>query len=254
MSVLISRHGAVQRLTMDRPSHHNALDENLVADIARAVSAADADPSIRALVLTGGERAFCAGADLNLVQQMIRGSHDGPSPFAPAFDALTACRTPVVAAVRGLALGGGTELVLASDTAVAGTRAQFGLPEVQLGLIPGAGGTQRLHLAVGTVRARHLLLTGSVVDAAWAERSGLVAEVVPDEDVLARAHAIADRIAANSPTAVRRASNALSAGLAPGLAVGLAAEAQAFRRALGDPDATEGVTAFSERRAPHFGS
>lgn len=254
MSVATTRHGAVVQITMSRPGSHNALDEALVNGLAGAIRAVDADPGTRAVVLTGGDRVFCAGADLDLVRGLLRTPSSGPGAFAPVFDALATSGTPVVAAVCGVALGGGTELVLACDTAIAGRGARFGLPEVTLGLIPGAGGTQRLRQAIGTVRARHLLLTGEVVDAAWALHAGLVTEMVDDDEVLARAHAVAARIARNSADAVRWARRAFAAGLAAELDTGLAAEARAFEHALAGPDAVEGLAAFAQRRPAGFGA
>jgi enoyl-CoA hydratase len=247
------RDGQVVVITLDRPRAHNALNDAVMTQLTRALQEADSDPGVRALVLTGSDRAFCAGADITQIDRIQPEEVAARDGFArEPFGTLATLRTPVVAAVRGLALGGGCELVLACDIAVAGESARFGLPEVTLGVIPGAGGTQRLVHAVGKARAMRMLLTGEPVTAREAYDWGLVSDLVPDDEALDRATAIAERIAANSPRAVQLAHDAARAAHDLPLHQGLAHERRNFFLALGSDDQREGVAAFLEKRQPHF--
>ncbi|MCO7218543.1 enoyl-CoA hydratase-related protein [Klenkia sp. PcliD-1-E] len=246
------QHGAVAILTLDRPAAHNALSAELVQQLTEHLSAESDDDTVGAVVLTGSATAFCVGADISEIPRMLGAAATDPLPFDRLFDAITTSPKPVVAAVRGLALGGGCELLLACDTAVAGTGAQFGLPEVRLGVIPGAGGTQRLVHAIGKAKAMRLLLTGAPVDAGYAYDAGLVAELVPDDEVLSRAVELAEQIAANAPRAVALAADAARAAHDTPLRQGIAHERRNFLLALATSDAQEGVAAFTERRRPTF--
>ncbi|MCL2781062.1 MAG: enoyl-CoA hydratase-related protein [Actinomycetia bacterium] len=250
--VTVARHGAAALLTLSRPEAFNALSRELCAQLADRLDEAAADASVRAVVITGSARAFCAGADLTEVPAMIGAAVTDALPFDRVFQTLADFPKPTIAAVRGIALGGGCELVLACDTAVAGRSARFGLPEVTLGVIPGAGGTQRLVRAIGKAKAMRLMLTGDPVDAAWACAAGLVAEVVDDELVIERALALAERIAGNAPRAVLAAADAARRAHELPLAQGLAVERRNFLLALSTADAREGLSAFAARRKPEF--
>ena len=245
--------GPVAVLTLDRPKALNALNGALMEQLAAALEAADADPQVRAVVIAGSERAFCAGADISgldavSVDEMLASQGFGRR----LFDALTSYRKPLIAAVRGLALGGGCEIALACDIVIAGESARFGVPEVTLGLIPGAGGTQRLVHAIGKSKAMRLLLTGEPMSATDACTAGLVAEVVPDDNCLAAAIKIAERIARNAPLAVQMAKDAARATYDTTLAQGLAHERRNFFLLFNTDDMREGVSAFIEKRRPIF--
>ncbi|UIK87895.1 enoyl-CoA hydratase/isomerase family protein [Arthrobacter polaris] len=254
MSELVTREqrGAVALLTLNRPEALNALGADLVARLTDRLADAGADPAVRAVVITGSDKAFCAGADITEVPEMIGAMPTAVLPFDRLFAILSSLPKPTIAAVRGLALGGGCELVLACDIAVAGRSARFGVPEVKLGVIPGAGGTQRLVHAVGKAKAMRMLLTGSPVDAAWANAAGLVADVVDDSEVLNLALDIAAQIALNAPLAVALAADSARTAHEAPLHQSLNHERRNFLLALGTTDAQEGIAAFTERRTPHF--
>lgn len=250
--VRVEDRGAVRVLTLDRPKALNALSQELVGQLTQRLLEAEADAGVRAIVLTGSDRAFCAGADITQIPLMQQAAPLDRMPFDGLFTTLARLNTPTIAAVRGLALGGGCELTLACDTAIAGESAQFGVPEVKLGVLPGAGGTQRLVHALGKAKAMRMLLSGSPVNADWAERAGLVAEVVPDAEVVDAAVALAEEIAACAPLAVRLAADAARHADEVGLSQGLDVERRNFLLLLGTEDATEGISAFQERRAADF--
>lgn len=244
--------GAVAVLTLDRPKALNALSPELVAQLLERLRDAEQDDEVRAVVLTGSARAFCAGADISQIDTMRGISPTAELPADQLFAVLESFGKPVIAAVRGIAFGGGCELVLACDTVVAGRSARFGVPEVTLGVIPGAGGTQRLVHAVGKAKAMRMLLTGRPVDADWAYQAGLVADVVEDDAVLDRALEIAGQIAGNAPRAVILAADSARRADEMPLRQALAHERRDFLLALNTSDAAEGVAAFTERRTPHF--
>jgi enoyl-CoA hydratase len=240
----------VALVTLDRPEALNALSFGLLAELVAALEALDADIGVRAIVLTGaGERAFAAGAD---VKEMARAS---PESLADGggfghWDELRAIRKPVIAAVRGFALGGGCELAMACDLVVAGDDARFGQPEIGLGVMPGAGGTQRLTRAIGKARAMEMILTGRSIDAREAERLGLVTRVVPAEATLEAALALAAEIAAMPPVAVAAAKRAVNEAFESSLTDGLADERRAFFDLFATRDQKEGMAAFVEKRTP----
>lgn len=245
--------GSVAILTLNRPKALNALNGRLMEQLASALEAADANPQVRAVIIAGSERAFCAGADITELSTVTVSETLAPQGFGRRlFDVLTGYRKPLIAAVRGLALGGGCEIALACDIVIAGASARFGVPEVTLGVIPGAGGTQRLVYAIGKSKAMRLLLTGEPMSAADACTAGLVAEVVPDADCLSTAIGIAERIARNAPLAVQMAKDAARAAYATTLAQGLAHERRNFFLLFNTEDMREGVKAFIERRPPSF--
>ncbi|MEO7446776.1 MAG: enoyl-CoA hydratase-related protein [Humibacillus sp.] len=250
--VTVERHGAAAVLTLDRPTALNALSRDLVTQLADRLEEAAADESVRVVVLTGSAKAFCAGADIAEIEHMVGASPLDRMPFDRLFETVATLPVPTIAAVRGLAFGGGCELVLACDTAVAGRSARFAVPEVKLGVIPGAGGTQRLVHAIGKAKAMRMLLTGSPVDAQWAYEAGLVADLVDDDAVLARALEIAAQITPNAPRAVAYAADAARHAPEASLQQGLAHERRNFLLALSTDDAREGVAAFTDRREPTF--
>ncbi|NGP07786.1 enoyl-CoA hydratase/isomerase family protein [Rhodococcus sp. 14C212] len=256
MSVLdIDYAGAVTTLTINRPEAFNALNTDVLHALRDAVTAAAADPAVRAVVLTGsGEKAFSAGADLKELAGMGPDrARDVMSSGQQIFRALETASVPVIAAVNGLALGGGFELILAATFPVLSTKASLGLPESGLGLIPGYGGTQRLPRAVGQRVAAHLMLTGSRLDADRAYALGLtpIPPVTP-EALLPTAREIAEKIAAQGPHAVHAILQALEVGRDAPLDAGLAIETGLAALAVAGAESTEGISAFLERRPAKF--
>jgi len=240
----------VALVTLDRPEALNALSFDLLDELVEALESLDADPSCRAIVITGaGQRAFAAGADIRELAPQTFASLTAGGRFA-TWDRLAAVGVPLIAAVRGFALGGGCELAMACDMIVAAEDAAFGQPEILLGVMPGAGGTQRLTRAIGKARAMELILTGRTMSAREAEASGLVTSVVPAPATVEAALELAGRIAAMPPLAVRAAKAAVLAADEASLAEGLAREREAFFRLFDTADQTEGMAAFTEKRPP----
>jgi enoyl-CoA hydratase len=240
----------VALVTLDRPEALNALSFDLLDALAGALESLDADPAVRAVVITGaGTHAFAAGADIReLAPQTSATLRDGGRFLA--WDRLAAVGLPLIAAVRGVALGGGCELAMACDMIVAADDASFGQPEIRLGVMPGAGGTQRLTRAIGKAKAMELILTGRSIGAIEAEALGLVTAVVPAEATVDAALELAARIAALPPVAVRAAVAAVRDADRRGLADGLARERDAFFRLFDTHDQAEGMAAFVEKRPP----
>jgi enoyl-CoA hydratase len=241
-------------LTMNRPKALNALNSRTLAELDQVLQAEARDPAVRALVVTGaGEKAFVAGAD---IAEMSAMSPVQARTFAElgqrAFSRLEALPIPTIAAVNGFALGGGGELALACDLVYASERARFGQPEVNLGLLPSWGGTQRLARRVGAMRALEIVLTGEMVDAARAKEMGLCLEVLAPDALLPHAKAKAKVIASRGPLAVAAAKRVLRAGADAGLAQGLALEAEAFGLVFASEDMREGTKAFLEKRPAQF--
>ena len=235
-------------VTIDRPEALNALDAEVMAGLATAFRRLDGDPACRVIVLTGaGTKAFAAGAD---IKAMASATPDtiGPIGGFEHWATLASVGLPVVAAVRGFALGGGCELALLSDLIVAGDDATFGQPEIKLGVIPGAGGTQRLTRAVGKAKAMEMILTGRSIDAREAERLGMVSLVVPAEEAVDRALELAGRIATMPPLAVRAAKAAVNAATELPLGEGLAREQGLFFGLFATDDQKEGMAAFAQKR------
>jgi methylglutaconyl-CoA hydratase len=254
--VLLRMHGRVAELTLHRPQRANAISIGMVADLHAAMDALDRDHDVRAVVLTGsGDRSFCAGADLVQRQQM---TIDQVQEFLHDLNAviarLDAFRAPVIAAIGGAARGGGLELALACDVRWAAETATFALPEVTLGIIPGAGGTQRLAHAVGPARAKELLITGRIVGIDEAERIGLVHGRCPSgSDV--RAFALqyaAQHFERGAPIAIEAALNAVDAAWGRPAPEGLAVERQCYERTLQSRDRVEALQAFAQKRSPRF--
>ncbi|MDP9262313.1 MAG: enoyl-CoA hydratase-related protein [Actinomycetota bacterium] len=236
---------------MNRPKQLNALSGELMGAVIGALQELDADPEIRAIVLGGGERAFAAGAD---IAELAAGTPISlyENRRIEQWDRIRDLRTPVVAAVSGFCLGGGCELAMLCDLIVASETAKFGQPEINLGVLPGAGGTQRLTRAVGKAIAMDMILTGRMISAREALGLGLVARVVAKEAWLDEAKRAAGEIAAKGPIAVRLAKEAVDQAFEAPLSVGIKFERRAFYLARASEDATEGLTAFIEKRAPDF--
>jgi enoyl-CoA hydratase len=239
-------------VTIDRQDALNALSFDLLDELADTLEELDRDPACRAIVLTGaGTRAFAAGADIRELAGQTPVTLTTENRFA-SWDRIGAVRTPVVAAVRGFALGGGCELAMACDIIVAGEDAEFGQPEIRLGVMPGAGGTQRLIRALGKGRAMEMILTGRSISAREAEARGLVTRVVPAEATLDAALELAARIASQAPLAVLAAKEAVKIAEELPLAAGLDHERRAFFLLFGSDDQSEGMAAFAEKRVPHW--
>jgi enoyl-CoA hydratase len=244
----VEGHPGVALLTLDRPAALNALNFALLAELADALERLDTDGATRIVVLTGaGDRAFAAGADITeLVDQTpqrlrAEGGFD-------AWDRIAAVGVPIIAAVRGFALGGGCELAMSCDVIIAADDARFGQPEIRIGVMPGAGGTQRLTRAIGGARAMELVLTGRMLEATDAEAAGLVTRVVPAAETVPAALALADEIASMPPLAVRAAKRAVRAAAELPLSAGLRAEREAFFDLFATEDQREGMRAFMEKR------
>jgi enoyl-CoA hydratase len=249
--VLVGRDGAVGVVLMNRPKQLNALSGELMGAVVAALTQLDEDPEIRCIVLGGSERAFAAGAD---IAELAAGTPISlyESRRLDQWDVIRNLRTPLVAAVSGYCLGGGCELAMTCDLIVASETARFGQPEINLGVLPGAGGTQRLTHAVGKSLAMDVILTGRFLSADEALRAGLVARVVAREAWLEESKRVAREIAAKSPVALRLATEAIEKAYEAPLTVGLEFERRSFYLARASEDATEGLNAFVEKRKPDF--
>jgi enoyl-CoA hydratase len=250
-NIVTETHGKVGLIKLNRPQALNALNAALMTELNGAVAAFDADPSIGCMVVTGSEKAFAAGAD---IKEMSSKTYIEVylGEFAVHWDAIARARKPVIAAVAGFALGGGCEVAMMCDMIIAADNAKFGQPEIKLGVIPGIGGTQRLTRAVGKAKAMDLCLTGRMMDAAEAERSGLVARVVPLADLMSEAMKAAETIAAMSLPSVIAAKESVNCAFETTLAEGIRFERRAFHPLFATEDQKEGMAAFVEKRAPNF--
>lgn len=249
-----TRDGAVALLELNRPKARNALNEDLLSALNAELDAIRRDDGVRAVVLTGADGVFCAGADISAFDRLRSESLLGERKAigGSIWADLGTFPKPVLASVEGLALGGGCELALACDIVVAGRSAKFGVPEVKLGVIPGGGGTQRLIQAVGKSKAMAMLLTGDFLSAEQACSAGIVADVVDDGQALEHVTGMARRIAKNSPLAVALAKDAALRSLETSLSQGLEHEKRNFHIALNSEDCHEGQAAFLGKRAPKF--
>ncbi|HCN65715.1 MAG TPA: 2,3-dehydroadipyl-CoA hydratase [Pseudomonas sp.] len=241
----------VRLITLQRPQALNALTTQLLGELADELNAAQSDHNTHAVVITGSAKAFAAGADINeMAERNLVGILDDPRQAS--WQTLTRFSKPLIAAVNGFALGGGCELAMHADIIIAGEDARFGQPEINLGIMPGAGGTQRLLRAVGKSMAMQMVLTGEPISARQALRSGLVSEVTQPEFTVERALHIAHSIATKAPLAVRLAKEALLKAMDTDLASGLRLERHAFTLLAGTRDRDEGIRAFQEKRRPAF--
>ena len=250
-NIVVETKGRVGIIRLNRPQALNALNKALIAELTQSIEAFDGDDKIGGMLITGSDKAFAAGAD-------IKERADKPfieaylGDFVSNWDAVAHARKPIVAAVAGFALGGGCELALQSDVVIAADNAKFGQPEIKLGVIPGIGGTQRLTHAVGTAKAMDLILTGRMMDAAEAEKSGLVARVVPTANLIDEAMKIADTIANMSLPSVLAAKEAVNRAFESGLSEGVVFERRIFHALFATEDQKEGMKAFVEKRAPKW--
>jgi enoyl-CoA hydratase len=250
-TILVETRGRVGLVTLNRPKALNALSTPLIAELTAALAALDGDDGIGAVVLTGSDKAFAAGADikemqgLSFVEAYLRDQ-------AAALERVSEIRKPLIAAVAGYALGGGCELAMLCDFIIAADTARFGQPEITLGILPGMGGTQRLARAVGKATAMEMVLTGRMMDAGEAERSGLVARVVPAADLVAEALKAAEKIASFSLPATMMAKEAVNRAFEVPLAEGLRYEQRLFHALFATEDQKEGMAAFVEKRPAAF--
>jgi enoyl-CoA hydratase len=250
-TIIVSSKGKVGLITLNRPQALNALNTLLIRELNRALDAFEIDPAIGCIVITGNEKAFAAGVDIKEMHKKSFVEAYGGDFLAP-FDRINQCRKPIIAAVAGYALGGGCELAMACDIILAADNAVFGQPEINLGIMPGAGGTQRLTRAVGKAKAMELCLTGRHMHADEAERSGLASRIVPAAELMDEAMKVADKIANLSQHAVMMIKEAINRGFATTLAEGARFERGQFYSLFATEDQKEGMLAFIEKRKPHF--
>jgi enoyl-CoA hydratase len=251
-NILVTRDGGVAIVTLNRPKALNALNSELLTELVAALEGFDADDSVRAIVLTGSERAFAAGADIKEMAPQSYMDMFKTNFFAGAADRIAAIRKPIIAAVAGYALGGGCELAMLADFIIAADTAKFGQPEITLGVMPGIGGTQRLTRFVGKSKAMEMCLTGRNMDAAEAERSGLVSRVVPAAELITEALKAAQKIAEQSVPIVMMTKETVNRAYETTLAEGIRFERRLFHAMFATEDQKEGMAAFSEKRKPAF--
>ena len=248
--ILVETHGAVGLIRLNRPAALNALCDQLMIELGTQLLAFDADPAIGAIVLTGNEKAFAAGADIKEMRGRSYPDVLDNDFIGNNWETVLRVRKPVIAAVAGFALGGGCELAMMCDIIIAADTAKFGQPEITLGTIPGIGGTQRLTRAIGKSKAMDLCLTGRMMDAAEAERSGLVSRVVPADKLMDEALAAAEKIASMSRPAAEMAKQAINRAFETPLSEGLSVERNLFHATFALEDRAEGMAAFIEKRKP----
>jgi enoyl-CoA hydratase len=250
-NILVETRGHVAIITFNRPKALNALNSALLADLNDALDRFEADDSIRCLVLTGSERAFAAGADIKEMQPFNSVSAYMEDMLTP-WERLSRLRKPIIAAVAGYALGGGCEVAMMCDFIIAADTAKFGQPEINLGVMPGAGGTQRLARFVGKSKAMDMCLTGRMMDATEAERSGLVSRVVPADRLLDTVFEAAEKIASMSMPAVMMTKESVNRGYETTLSEGIRFERRLFHSLFATEDQSEGMQAFIDKRTPNF--
>ncbi|GAA3862938.1 enoyl-CoA hydratase [Leifsonia kafniensis] len=250
-TILVTQRNRVGLITLNRPDALNALSDALSREVLAAAQAFDTDPGIGAIVITGSERVFAAGADIKeMAEKSVAEMYK--AEWFSAWDDLARVRTPVIAAVAGYAFGGGCELALICDFIIAAENAQFGQPEISIGVIPGMGGSQRLTRAIGKAKAMEMVLTGRTMSAIEAERAGLVAQVVPTADLLEVALSTADVIARMSKPVAMMAKEAMNAAFTMPLSAGVHFERRLFFSCFATEDQKEGMRAFTEKRQPNF--
>lgn len=250
--IIAEKRGRVGLITLNRPKALNALNDQVVNEITAALNDFESDDGIGAMVITGSEKAFAAGADIGAMASFSYMDAYKSEYITRNWERVKTCRKPVIAAVAGFALGGGSELAMMCDIIICADNAKFGQPEINLGTIPGAGGTQRLTRAIGKSKAMEMILTGRMMDAEEAERSGLVARIVPARDLMDEAIRVAEAIASKSQPIVAMAKEAVNVAFESSLAEGIRFERRAFYGTFATADRLEGMTAFSEKRSPNF--
>ncbi len=251
-TILVETHGKVGLVRLNRPQVLNALNDQLMTELGNALMAFDADDNIGAMVITGSEKAFAAGADIGAMASFTYMDVYKSEYITRNWETIRNVRKPVIAAVRGFALGGGCELAMMTDFIICADTAKFGQPEIKLGIIPGAGGTQRLPRAISKAKAMDLCLTGRLMDAAEAERAGLVSRVVPAERCLDEAMEAATIIAAYSNPSVMMAKESINRAFEGSLSEGMLFERRMFHSLFATEDQKEGMAAFVEKRKPNF--
>ena len=249
--ILTEQRGAVGVITLNRPQALNALNTQRIADINDALTAYDANPAIGCIIMTGSEKAFAAGADIKEMQERTFPGTYLDDKFRE-WDKISERRKPIIAAVAGFALGGGCEVAMMCDFIIAADNAKFGQPEINLGVMPGAGGTQRLTRAVGKAKAMEMCLTGRMMDAAEAERAGLVSRVVPLADLMSEAMKAAENIAAKSQVIAAMTKDTVNRSFELTLTEGIRAERKLFAAMFGLHDQKEGMSAFIDKRKAKF--
>jgi enoyl-CoA hydratase len=250
-NILVETQGRVGIIRLNRPQALNALNKALIAELTQAIETFDADEKIGCMLITGNDKAFAAGADIKeMADKPFIDAYLGD--FVSNWNVAARARKPIVAAVAGFALGGGCELAMQCDIVIAADTAKFGQPEIKLGVIPGIGGTQRLARAVGKAKAMDLILTGRMMDAAEAEKSGLVARLVPPEKLMDEAMKVAETIANMSLPSVLAGKEAVNRAFEGGLSEGMAFERRIFHSLFATEDQKEGMKAFIEKRTPKW--
>lgn len=250
-TILVETRGATGIITLNRPKALNALNAQLIVEMNAALSAFDDDKAVGAIILTGSDKAFAAGADIREMKDLTF-AQVTEGNFLADWAHINTIRKPIIAAVAGYCLGGGFEFALAADILIAADTARFALPEVTLGIIPGGGGTQRLAIAVGKAKAMEMILTGRMMDASEAERLGIAARIVPPEKLLDEAIALAERISSLSQPVIASAKRAVRAAFEMPLAEGLVFERKSIHALFALEDQKEGMAAFLEKRKPVF--
>jgi enoyl-CoA hydratase len=251
-NIIVEKKERVGVITFNRPNALNALCDSLVAELAAALDDMEDDPEIGAIVLTGGEKAFAAGADIKEMKDRTFVDAYRADFITRGWERIAQCRKPVIAAVAGYALGGGCEMAMMCDIILAADTAKFGQPEITIGVLPGAGGTQRLTRMIGKSKAMEMCLTGRMMDAVEAERSGLVARVVPAPQLLEEALKLAGRIAGMSAPIALMVKECINRAYETTLAEGIRFERRLFHAAFATDDQKEGMSAFVEKRQPEF--
>ena len=251
-TLILEPHPGALVIRLNRPGALNALNGALMDELTAALDGAEADPQVRAIVITGSDKAFAAGADIKEMADKTYAQALAEDFITRNWERAASCRKPLIAAVAGYALGGGCELAMMCDIVIAADNARFGQPEITIGVIPGAGGSQRLTRAVGKAKAMDMVLTGRMIDAAEAERCGLVSRVVPLASLMEEALATAAKLAALPPLALITAKALVLAAFETPLSQGVRQERQAFHSLFGLHDQKEGMAAFLEKRKPAF--
>lgn len=253
-TILVETRDTVGFITLNRPQVLNAVNSLLMREMSEAIDAFERDPAIGAILITGSEKAFSAGADIGEMKDKTFAEMYGEDFITRDWERIAQCRKPVIAAVSGFALGAGAEIAMMCDIIIAADNAKFGQPEITIGILPGAGATQRLTRAVGKAKAMDLCLSGRMMDATEAERSSLVSRVVPAAQLIEEAMKTAQKIAAQSRSAAMLTKEAVNRAYETTLTEGVRFERRLFHAAFATPDQKEGMAAFLEKRKPNYGS
>lgn len=252
-NILVESRDSVGLITLNRPQVLNAVNSLLMHELAEAIDAFERDPAIGAIIVTGSEKAFSAGADIGEMKDKSFAEMYGEDFITRGWERIAQCRKPVIAAVSGFALGAGCEIAMMCDIVIAADTAKFGQPEITIGILPGAGATQRLTRAVGKAKAMDLCLSGRMMDAAEAERASLVSRVVPAAQLMDEAMKTAQKIAQQSRSAAMLTKESINRAYETTLAEGVRFERRLFHAAFATPDQKEGMAAFLEKRKPNYG-